>query len=39
MGTEHMLLAILAVEDGTGVLAGLGVRADEAEKSLGEQPH
>ena len=38
VGTEHMLLAILAVEDGTGVLAGLGVRADEVEKGLGEQP-
>ena len=32
VGTEHMLLAILAVEDRTGVLAGLGVRADEIEK-------
>ncbi len=31
--------AILAVEDGTGVLAGLGLRADEVEKGLGEQPH
>ena len=39
VGTEHMLTAILAVEDGTGVLAGLGLRADEVEKGLGEQPH
>jgi len=39
VGTEHMLLAILAVEDGTGVLAGLGVRADEVELGLGEHPH
>jgi len=38
VGTEHMLTSILAVEDGTGVLAGLGVRADEVEKGLGEQP-
>jgi hypothetical protein len=39
VGTEHMLMAILAVEDGTGVLAGLGLRADEVELGLGEQPH
>ena len=25
VGTGHVLLAVLAVEDGTGVLAGLGV--------------
>ena len=39
VGTEHMLTAILAVEDGTGVLVGLGLRADDVEKGLGEQPH
>ena len=26
VGSEHLLLAVLTVEDGTGVLAGLGVR-------------
>ncbi len=25
IGTEHILLALLDVEDGTGILAGLGV--------------
>ncbi|MGY1814362.1 Clp protease N-terminal domain-containing protein [Blastococcus sp. SYSU D00820] len=30
----HLLLAVLAVEDGTGVLAGLGVRADAVEAHL-----
>lgn len=39
VGTEHMLMAILAVEDGTGVLAGLGLRAGEVEEGLGEQSH
>jgi len=31
IGTEHVLLALLEVEDGTGVLAGLGVDRDRAE--------
>ena len=38
VGTEHLLLAILAVEDGTGVLAGLGLQADQVEGGVGEQP-
>ena len=31
IGTEHVLLALLEAEDGTGVLAGLGVDRDRAE--------
>lgn len=31
VGTEHVLLALLELEDGTGVLAGLGVDKDAAE--------
>ena len=31
IGTEHILLALLEVEDGTGVLAGLGVDKARAE--------
>jgi hypothetical protein len=31
IGTEHILLALLEAEDGTGVLAGLGVDRDRAE--------
>ena len=34
VGAEHLLLAVLAVEDGTGVLAGLGVRPDAVEAHL-----
>ncbi len=38
VGTEHLLLAVLAVEDGTGVLAGLGLRTDQVADGVGEQP-
>jgi hypothetical protein len=31
IGTEHILLALLEAEDGTGALAGLGVDRDGAE--------
>ena len=31
VGTEHVLLALLELEDGTGVLAGLGVDKAAAE--------
>jgi len=34
IGTEHILLAILELEDGTGVLAGLGVHKAAAEASV-----
>ena len=34
VGTEHILLAILSVEDGTGVLAGLGVEAPGVEAAI-----
>ena len=34
IGTEHILLALLEVEDGTGVLAGLGVDEAAAEQQL-----
>jgi hypothetical protein len=34
VGTEHILLAILELEDGTGVLAGLGVDKATAEASI-----
>jgi hypothetical protein len=34
IGTEHVLLALLEVEDGTGVLAGLGVDRARAEVSI-----
>ena len=34
IGTEHVLLALLEVEDGTGVLAGLGVDKARAEASI-----
>ena len=34
IGTEHILLAILEVEDGTGVLAGLGVTKAAAEANI-----
>ena len=35
IGTEHILLAILELEDGTGVLAGLGVDKAAAEANIG----
>src|SRR3954453_5620649 len=34
VGTEHILLALLELEDGTGVLAGLGVDKPAAEASI-----
>jgi ATP-dependent Clp protease ATP-binding subunit ClpA len=34
VGTEHILLALLELEDGTGVLAGLGVDKATAETSV-----
>jgi hypothetical protein len=34
VGTEHVLLALLEVEDGTGVLAGLGVDKARAEATV-----
>jgi len=34
IGTEHILLAILELEDGTGVLAGLGVTKAASEASV-----
>jgi len=34
VGTEHILLALLEVEDGTGVLAGLGVDKATAETAI-----
>ncbi len=39
VGSEHILLAVLAVEQGTGVLAGLGVtlEATEAHLTAGKQ--
>jgi ATP-dependent Clp protease ATP-binding subunit ClpA len=36
IGTEHILLAILELEDGTGVLAGLGVTKAAAEASIAQ---
>jgi hypothetical protein len=34
VGTEHILLALLELEDGTGVLAGLGVDKATAERTI-----
>jgi len=34
IGTEHILLALLEFEDGTGVLAGLGVDKATAEANI-----
>jgi hypothetical protein len=34
VGTEHILLALLELEDGTGVLAGLGIDKATAEASI-----
>ena len=36
IGTEHILLALLELEDGTGVLAGLGVDKATAETHIAE---
>src|SRR3954463_10738717 len=38
IGTGHLLLAVLAVEDGTGVLAGLGVDRAAAEVHVAGAP-
>jgi Clp amino terminal domain, pathogenicity island component len=34
IGTEHILLALLELEDGTGVLAGLGADKATAEAKI-----
>jgi len=34
IGTEHILLALLELEDGTGVLAGLGVDKSKVEENI-----
>jgi ATP-dependent Clp protease ATP-binding subunit ClpA len=34
IGTEHILLALLELEDGTGVLTGLGVDKATTEANL-----
>jgi hypothetical protein len=34
IGTEHILLALLELEDGTGSLAGLGVNKATAEANI-----
>jgi hypothetical protein len=34
IGTEHILLALLEVEDGSGPLSGLGLRKDEVEQTI-----
>jgi hypothetical protein len=36
IGTEHILLALLELEDGAGVLSGLGVAKDPAEQWIAE---
>ena len=36
VGTEHILLALLELEDGTGVLAGLGLDKAAAEATIAE---
>ena len=36
VGTEHILLALLELEDGTGVLAGLGVEKTRTEVAIVE---
>ena len=34
VGTEHILLALLELEDGTGVLAGLGINKETTEANV-----
>jgi hypothetical protein len=34
VGTEHILLALVELEDGTGVLSGLGLRREELERDI-----
>lgn len=36
VGTEHILLALLEHEDGTGVLTGLGLDKSTAERQIAE---
>jgi hypothetical protein len=36
VGTEHILLALLELEDGTGVLTGLGIDKTTAEANITE---
>ena len=36
IGTEHILLALLELEDGSGVLTGLGIDKAAAEASVSE---
>jgi len=36
IGTEHVLLALLEFEDGTGVLSGLGIGKEAAEQNITE---
>jgi ATP-dependent Clp protease ATP-binding subunit ClpA len=36
IGTEHILLALLELEDGTGVLADLGIDKATAEAKIAE---
>lgn len=38
IGSEHVLLAVLAVEDGTGVLAGLGITTQAIKAHLSVAP-
>jgi hypothetical protein len=38
VGSGHLLLSLLDVEDGTGVLAGLGVDSAAVETYLGGRP-
>ena len=38
VGTEHILLALLEVEDGTGVLSTLGLTKPAIETALATQP-
>jgi hypothetical protein len=39
IGTEHILLALLELEDGTGVLTGLGVDKARAETEIADRLH
>jgi ATP-dependent Clp protease ATP-binding subunit ClpA len=38
VGTEHILLALLELEDGTGVLTGLGIDKATAEANIASSP-
>src|ERR1700712_1733398 len=39
VGSEHVLLAVLVAENGTGVLAGLGVTPQDIERELDARAH